>query len=67
MLFTVYQDEDFTDISKRLYEAGLIDSSIEFELIIKKQGLENSIKPGQYTITSEDDAKSIVRKITEQQ
>ncbi|NMA65998.1 MAG: endolytic transglycosylase MltG, partial [Clostridiaceae bacterium] len=62
LLFTVHEDENFTDVSERLYESGLIESTIEFEIILKKEGLENSIKPGQYTITSEDNTKSIIRK-----
>jgi len=66
LLFTIHEGESYADISKRLYESGIIDSSIEFELMIKKEKLENSIKPGQYTITSADDTKSIIRKITGQ-
>jgi cell division protein YceG involved in septum cleavage len=64
LLFIVREEETYTDVSKRLYEAGIIESSIEFEIMIKKDNLENSIKPGEYTIRYSDDAKSIIKKIT---
>ncbi len=65
LLFKVYEGETFTDISKRLYDAGIIESSIEFEIIIRKDNLENAIMPGEYTIRSSDDTKSIIKKLTE--
>lgn len=64
LLFTVYEGETYSDISKRLYDAGIIESSIEFEIIIKKDKLEGSIKPGEYTIRHSDDTKSIIEKLT---
>lgn len=64
LLFTIYDGESFTDVSKRLYDAGIIESSIEFEIIIKKEKLENAIKPGEYTISYNDDTKKIIEKIT---
>lgn len=64
ILFIVSEGENHTDISKRLYEAGIIESSIEFDIMIKKEKLEDSIKPGEYTISHSDDTKSIIKKIT---
>ena len=65
LIFTIQENESFTEISKRLYEAGIIESSIEFEIMIKKEKLENAIKPGQYTIGFDDDPKTIIQKITQ--
>ncbi len=64
LLFTVSENETFTDVSIRLYEAGIIKSSLEFEIMIKKQSLENSIRPGKYRISFEDDTKTILQKLT---
>jgi cell division protein YceG involved in septum cleavage len=64
LLFTIHEDEIFTDVSKRLYDAGIIKSSIEFEIMIKKDKLEDAIKPGEYTISYSDDTKTIIEKIT---
>jgi len=64
ILFIVREGETYTDISKRLYDAGIIESSIEFDIMIKKENLENSIKPGEYTISHSDDTKSIIEKLT---
>lgn len=62
--FTVYEGETYTDISKRLYEAGIIDSSIEFEIMIKKDNLEKDIRPGEYSISYNDDTRAIIEKMT---
>jgi cell division protein YceG involved in septum cleavage len=64
LIFIIHEDERFTDVSKRLYDAGIIESSIEFEIIIKKDKLEDAIKPGKYTISYSDDTKTIIEKIT---
>lgn len=64
ILFIVHEGETFTDISKRLYDADIIESSIEFEIMIKKEKLEESIKPGEYTIRHSDDTRSIIEKLT---
>lgn len=64
LLFTIHENESFTDVSRRLYEAGIIESSIEFEIMIKKDKLENSIKPGEYNISYNDDTREIIEKIT---
>ncbi|NLM73703.1 MAG: endolytic transglycosylase MltG [Clostridiaceae bacterium] len=65
LTFTIHEGESFTDVSERLYKEGLIASSIEFELMIKKENLEDKIKPGKYTITSNDNTRTIINKITE--
>lgn len=64
LLFTIHDNESFTDVSKRLYEANIIESSIEFEIMIKRDKLENAIKPGQYNISYNDDTRGIIEKIT---
>jgi cell division protein YceG involved in septum cleavage len=64
LIFTIYEGEDYTEISKRLYNAGIIESSIEFDIMIKKGNLEEAIKPGEYSIRYSDDTKSIIKKIT---
>jgi hypothetical protein len=64
LVFTIHENESFTEVSKRLFEAGIIDSSIEFEIMLKKDGHEKSIKPGQYTVSFEDDLKEIIQMIT---
>lgn len=63
---TVSEGETFTKVSDRLYEAGLIESAAEFELLLKRQGLENSIKPGSYSINYSDDTDVIIKKLTGQ-
>ncbi len=65
LLFKIHENESFTDVSKRLYDAGIIESSIEFEIIIKKENLENAIKSGEYIISYSDDTKEIIKKITD--
>ncbi len=65
LLFIIHENESFTQVSQRLYEAGIIESSIEFEIMLKKQQLEKSIKPGRYTIKYDDDIKTIIQKITQ--
>lgn len=62
--FTIHEGDSFTDVSEMLYNAGLISSSIEFEIMIKKENLTDKIKPGKYSITSYDDTRSIIKKIT---
>ncbi len=64
LLFIVHQNESYTEVSKRLYDAGIIESSIEFEIMIKKEKLEQSIKAGTYSVSFKDDAKAIIEKIT---
>lgn len=63
--FTIEEGETLTSVSKRLYETGIIESSIEFEIMIKKENLENAIKPGQYTFSFSDEPKTIIEKITQ--
>lgn len=65
IIFIIKEDESFTQVSKRLYEAGIIESSIEFEIMLKKGKLEALIKPGQYTISFEDDIEKIIQKLTQ--
>ncbi|NLX63469.1 MAG: endolytic transglycosylase MltG [Clostridiaceae bacterium] len=65
LVFTIHENESFTDVSRKLYEAGIIESSIEFEIMIKKEKLENSIKPGEYNISFNDDTREIIEKITD--
>lgn len=65
LIFTIHEGETYTEVSQRLNEAGVINSTIEFDIIVKKQKLEQSIKPGSYTITYDDDVKSIIQKITQ--
>jgi cell division protein YceG involved in septum cleavage len=64
LVFTIKENESFTQVSKRLYEAGIIESSIEFEIMIKKDNLEEAIEPGRYNISFNDDLKTIIKKIT---
>lgn len=64
LLFIIHADENYTEVSKRLYDAGIIESSIEFEIMIKKENLEESIKPGEYSIRYGDDTKLIIKRIT---
>jgi cell division protein YceG involved in septum cleavage len=64
LIFIIHEDERFTDVSKRLYDAGIIESSIEFEIMIKKDKLEDAITPGEYTISYSDDTRTIIEKIT---
>lgn len=66
LIFVVYENDDFTSVSKRLYDEGIIESSIEFDIIIKKEKLENAIKPGSYNISYSDNTKTIIQKLTQQ-
>ncbi|MCX7772702.1 MAG: endolytic transglycosylase MltG [Clostridia bacterium] len=65
LMFKVSEGESFTSVSKRLYDAGIISSSIEFEIMIKKENLQDAIKPGEYSISFQDDTKAIIKKITQ--
>jgi len=66
LAITIYEDETFSQVSKRLYEEGIIKSSIEFDILIKKGNLEKAIKPGRYTINADDDIKAVIQKITQE-
>lgn len=66
LIFVVYENDDFTSVSKRLYDEGIIESSIEFDIIIKKEKIENAIKPGSYNISYSDNTKTIIQKLTQQ-
>ena len=48
--FTVSEGESSSLIAERLYNAGIIDSSIEFEIMLKKADSQDAIKPGEYRI-----------------
>lgn len=65
LAFFVNENEDFTDISRRLYEEEIIESSVEFDIIIKKEKLENAIRPGNYSIGYSDTTKTIIQKLTQ--
>ncbi len=65
LLFIIHEGESFTGVSQRLYEAGIIESSIEFEIMLKKEKLEKAIKPGRYTISFDDSIKTIIQKFTQ--
>lgn len=65
LVFVVHENEEFTDVANRLYNEGIIESSIEFDIIIKKENLENAIKPGSYSIGYNDDTKTIIEKLTQ--
>lgn len=64
--FTVSEGESSSLIAERLYNAGIIDSSIEFEIMVKKADLQDAIKPGEYRIDYDDDTKTIIDKMTGQ-
>ena len=64
--FTVSEGESSSLIAERLYNAGIIDSSIEFEIMLKKADLQDAIKPGEYRIDYDDDTKTIIDKMTGQ-
>lgn len=62
--FKITESESYNQVSKRLYEAGIITSSIEFDIIIKKDGLKDAIMPGEYKMSFQEDTKTIIQKIT---
>ena len=64
LTLTIKEGEDSSSVSDKLYNAGIISSSIEFDIMIKKQNLQNAIIPGQYRIDFQDDIKTIINKIT---
>jgi cell division protein YceG involved in septum cleavage len=64
LTITITEDETYSDVSQKLQDAGLIQSSIEFEIMLKKQNLLDAIKPGQYRISYQDDLKTIIALIT---
>lgn len=61
---TIREGESYSEVSRKLYDAGVISSSIEFEIMLKKENLLESIKPGQYRISYQDDLKTIILTIT---
>ena len=62
--FIVSEEESSSRVAERLYDAGLIDSSIEFEIMLKKANLQDAIKPGEYRIYFDDDTRTIIDKLT---
>jgi len=62
--FIVSEGESSSRVAERLYDAGLIDSSIEFEIMLKKANLQDAIKPGEYRIYFDDDTRTIIDKLT---
>jgi len=62
--FTINEGEGSSQVAERLYNAGLIDSSIEFEIMIRKANLHDAIRPGDYRIDYDDDTGKIIEKIT---
>ena len=46
----VDENEGLSSVGDRLFEAGLIDSAIEFEFGMKKAGIENKIPAGTYSL-----------------
>jgi YceG-like family. len=64
--FVISEGESSSRVAERLYEAGIIDSSIEFEIMLKKANLQDAIKPGEYRIDYDDDVMTIINEITGQ-
>ena len=62
--FIVSEGESSSRVAERLYDAGLIDSSIVFEIMLKKANLQDAIKPGEYRIYFDDDTRTIIDKLT---
>jgi len=62
--FTVREGESSSSVAQRLYDAGLIDSSIEFEIMLRKANLQDAIKPGEYRIYFDEDTKTIMDRLT---
>lgn len=66
LTITIAEGETYSEVSAKLQNAGLIQSSIEFEIMLKKQNLLDAIRPGQYRISHQDDLKTIITLITGQ-
>lgn len=65
LTFVITEGEDASQVAEKLYAAGIIGSSIEFELIIKKDNLQDAIKPGKYRLSFNNDINNIIEMITE--
>ncbi|HPU21426.1 MAG TPA: hypothetical protein PL099_00350 [Thermoclostridium caenicola] len=63
---TISEGESASQIAERLYNAGIIGSSIEFEIMVRKGNLQDAIRPGQYRIDYKEDTSAIIQKITGQ-
>lgn len=61
---TLHEGEGSGKVAEKLLDAGLIKSSIEFQLLIKNQNLETSIQPGDYVIGFNEDIQVIIDRIT---
>lgn len=62
--FTVHEGESASQVAERLYNAGIIGSSIEFEIMIRKANLQDAIRPGDYRIDYDDNTGTIIDKLT---
>lgn len=62
--FTINEGDTSRQVADELYAAGVIDSSIEFELAVQKDNLQDSIKPGKYNISYTDGVNAIIDMIT---
>lgn len=65
--FIISEGESSSRVAERLYSARIIDSSIEFEVMLKKANLQDAIRPGEYRIDYDDDIRTIINRITGQQ
>ncbi len=64
--FIISEGESSSRVAERLYDARIIESSIEFEIMVKKANLQDAVKPGEYRIYFNDDTRTIIDKITGQ-
>lgn len=62
--FTVSEGESASGVAERLYDAGLVESAKAFEIMLRKDDLQDAIKPGEYRIDYDDDMEAIVDTIT---
>lgn len=65
LTLVIKEGEDASAVAERLLRFGIIESSIEFELAIRRKDLQNSIKPGEYVISYQDNIDEIIGRITQ--
>ncbi|MBD0357023.1 MAG: endolytic transglycosylase MltG, partial [Rubrobacter sp.] len=60
----VVKGDTLESVSRKLEEAGVIDSAFMFEAEARMEGYSTEIKPGEYTFTPGADSDQILEKLT---
>jgi hypothetical protein len=61
---TITQGDDSGSVSRRLYNAGIVDSASEYDAFLMQRGYDKRITPGMKTIYKSDTWQDIAEKLT---